>query len=169
VVMSRTLSGLCFRIGARVPLLDRAIPKLEEAFGSLQELVRPSQLLVPTLLGLVAWFAECVAYFAILRGFEGVDVGMQAATFIYSVSTIAGAVFMMPGGLGVTELGMTGLVQVLSNGAVAPAAASAATILVRLATLWFAVAVGGAAYGVLRARPIRPAAPGGDPRPPPAA
>jgi len=150
VVMSKTLSSLCFRIGAHIPGVRRVVPKLEESLGSLQVLVRPRQLVVPTMLGVLAWFAECVAYYAVLRGFEGVHVGLEPATFIYAVSTIAGAVAMMPGGLGVTELGMTGLVQML--GEATPSAASAATILVRLATLWFAVAVGGVAYLVLRGR-----------------
>lgn len=152
VVLSKTLSSLAFRIGARIPGVRRVVPKLEEALGSLQALVTPRQLVLPTLLGVVAWFAECVAYYAVLRGFDGVHVGLEPATFIYAVSTIAGAVAMMPGGLGVTELGMTGLVQMLGDGTVSPSAASAATILVRLATLWFAVGVGGLAYAGLQAR-----------------
>lgn len=150
VVMSKTISGLCLRIGARIPGVRRAVPKIEEALGSLQTLVTPGRLVVATLLGVVAWFAECLAYWFVLGGFAGVDVGLEPATFIYAVSTIAGAVAMMPGGLGVTELGMTGLVQVLGESS--PSAASASTILVRLATLWFAVGVGGLAYLVLRAR-----------------
>ena len=152
VVSSRAVSGLCLRIAARIPGIRRVVPKLEEALGSLQELVHPRQLVLPTVLGALAWFAECLAYFSVLRGFEGVQVGLEPATFIYSVSTIAGALAMMPGGLGVTELGMTGLVQLLGDGTVSPSAASAATILVRLATLWFAVGIGGLAYAALRAR-----------------
>lgn len=152
VVSSRTLSGACLRVAAHVPGVRRVVPKLEEALGSLQELVRPRQLVVPTILGGVAWFAECLAYYSILRGLPEVRVGLEPATFIYSASTIAGAVAMMPGGLGVTELGMTGLVQLLGHGTVSASAASASTILVRLATLWFAVGIGGLAFLALRAR-----------------
>ena len=46
----------------------------------------------------------------------------------------------LPGGLGVAEGSMTGLIRVLGD--VPRAAAVAATVLIRLATLWFAVALG---------------------------
>ena len=48
----------------------------------------------------------------------GGGLGWDASFFAYSASTIAGAVAMMPGGLGVTEAGMTGLIEALSGGAV---------------------------------------------------
>ena len=71
--------------------------------------------------------------------------------FAYSASTLAGALAMMPGGLGVTEAGMTALLQHARRRGDAPAVATAATILVRFATLWFAVVIGAAALGVYRA------------------
>ncbi|MBI2897683.1 MAG: flippase-like domain-containing protein [Deltaproteobacteria bacterium] len=148
-VSSRTVSAACIRLAGRLPLARRIAPKLEEAVESLQELVTPRRLVLPTFLAAAAWFCECLAYYEIFRGFAGVEVGLEPATFVYSVSTIAGAVAMMPGGLGVTELGMTGLIQLLAPD-VGPSTASASTMLVRLATLWFAVAIGGAAYGLLR-------------------
>jgi uncharacterized protein (TIRG00374 family) len=70
--------------------------------------------------------------------------------FAYAASTVVGALAMMPGGLGVTDAGMTGLLQALGHGAVTPAIATATTILVRLATLWFAVAVGLVAFGAYK-------------------
>jgi uncharacterized protein (TIRG00374 family) len=73
-----------------------------------------------------------------------------AAVFAYSASTIAGAVAMMPGGLGVTEGSMTAFLQALGGKTMPPAVASAATILVRVATLWFAVAIGLAAFGIYK-------------------
>ncbi|MCZ7680460.1 MAG: hypothetical protein M5U28_17525 [Sandaracinaceae bacterium] len=57
---------------------------------------------------------------------------------------------MMPGGLGVTEAGMTGAIEALSGGAVPAAAATAATMLTRLATLWWAVVVGAVALALFR-------------------
>jgi glycosyltransferase 2 family protein len=151
IVSSRTLSTFCIRVAERLPLLRRIAHKLEVARAALQILVSPRRLVGPTLLAAAAWFAECLAYYEILRGLPGLHVSLEVATFVYSASTVAGAVAMMPGGLGVTELGMTGLVQMLGH--VAASAASAATILVRLATLWFAVLLGGVAYLVLRRRP----------------
>ena len=61
------------------------------------------------------------------------------ATFVYALSTLAGAFSLLPGGLIVTEGSMTGLLRLfgveLSRGALV-------TLIVRLCTLWFAVFIG---------------------------
>jgi len=134
----------------RVPGVRRFAPALEEAYGSLRALLRPTRLVVPTLLATAAWWAECLAFWWIVRGFSGATLSLSAATFSYSVATVAGAVAMMPGGLGVTELGLAGLVEALGHST--PTVAVAATLLVRLATLWWAVAVGAVAASRSRRR-----------------
>ena len=83
----------------------------------------------------------------------------DGATFAYAASTLAGAMAMMPGGLGVTEVGMTALLQTLGGPSMHPAVATATTMLVRIATLWFAVAIGLLALALHRARRPRVALP----------
>lgn len=146
----RPLGELCLRLAERVPLLRRFGPKLREAYDALIEMTRPTPLLVGSAVALVAWGMECGSLWVILRGFEGAALPWDAATFAYSASTLAGAVAMMPGGLGVTELGMTWILQVLGDSAISPAVATATTILVRIATLWFAVVIGVVAFAVHR-------------------
>jgi uncharacterized protein (TIRG00374 family) len=107
-------------------------------------------LLIGTAVAVVAWGLECAALHIILLGLGGDLLTWYASTFAYSASTIAGAVAMMPGGLGVTEASMTGLLQALGDDRMTPAVATAATILVRIATLWYAVAIGVAALGLFR-------------------
>jgi uncharacterized protein (TIRG00374 family) len=134
----------------RMPGLFRRIgPKLHEAYDSLATLVRPANLAVPTVLSIGAWSLECTALWVILRGF-GQDTGLGLATFFYATSTLAGALVPVPGGLGVTETTLQGQLQELGH--VAPAAATAAMILVRFATLWFAVLVGFLALSWLKRR-----------------
>ena len=58
---------------------------------------------------------------------------------------------MLPGGLGLTEATMTGTLQAL-DASLGPATASAATILIRLATLWWAVLLGALALVPLQRR-----------------
>ena len=60
------------------------------------------------------------------------------------IATIFGAVTMLPGGLGVTEGSMTGLLVLLGKMQKAPA--FAATMLVRVCTLWFGVTIGVVAF-----------------------
>jgi uncharacterized membrane protein YbhN (UPF0104 family) len=142
---------------ARIPWFRKLGHKLREAYDALLDMTRAVPLLVGTGLAFLAWGLECGSLYAIVHGFEGVRMSWDAAVFAYSASTIAGAVAMMPGGLGVTEVGMTALLQTLGGPAMRPAVATASTILVRLATLWFAVVLGVVALAVYRAffRPAR--------------
>jgi uncharacterized protein (TIRG00374 family) len=146
----RPLGELLLRVIARLPLVKRLAPRLREAYEALLALTRPAPLLVATALATVSWGLECAALGVLLDALPGGGLAWNADVFAYSASTIAGALAMMPGGLGVTEAGMTGLIQTLSSGRIDEAAATAATMLTRLATLWWAVLVGGVALAVLR-------------------
>jgi uncharacterized protein (TIRG00374 family) len=89
-------------------------------------------------LGLVAWGAEGMAFYYIMH-ILGSDLSLPTALFIYAFSMLVGALSFLPGGLGGTEASMVALLM-LNN--VAQPQAVAATVLIRLATLWFAVALG---------------------------
>jgi uncharacterized protein (TIRG00374 family) len=150
VVSNRRLSYALIRRVERGPgFLGRLGPRLHEAYDSLATMVLPSNLFVPALLSIVAWSMECAALWVILIGF-GQSTGPGLATFFYATSTLAGALVPIPGGLGVTETSLQGQLEEL--GRVAPSTSTAAMILVRFATLWFAVVVGFASLSLLRRR-----------------
>jgi uncharacterized protein (TIRG00374 family) len=140
---------LCDRLEARGGKLGGAVPKLRHALDSLRVLARPSVLVVPALLSVCAWGAEGTALYVLLRGFEQ-QVTLPLAAIVYASATLAGALVPVPGGLGIVEsLLRAGL---LEWGHVEQGPATAAMILVRLATLWWAVVVGFLALFVLRLR-----------------
>jgi uncharacterized protein (TIRG00374 family) len=148
VVQSRGLSKALIELSARLPgRLGKMAPKLEAAYESLATMLAPKNLVVPTLLSTVAWMLECLALWVILGGF-GETTSVPLAMFFYATSTLAGAIVPVPGGLGVTESALMG--QMVELGHVAQDNATAAMILVRFATLWFAVIVGFAALTVLK-------------------
>jgi len=99
---------------------------------------RLPMLLYGIALGLVAWGAEGVAFYYIMHVL-GSDMSLQTALFIYAFSMLVGALSFLPGGLGGAEATM---VTLLMLNHVAQPQAVAATVLIRLATLWFAVALG---------------------------
>ncbi|MCY0966361.1 lysylphosphatidylglycerol synthase transmembrane domain-containing protein [Parathalassolituus penaei] len=101
----------------------------------------PHLLLQASALSLAAWCAEGMAFYWILQQLQA-DISVQTALFIYAISMLAGAASFMPGGLGGAELAMTGLLHL--NGLPLPDAI-AASLVIRLATLWFAVVLGGIA------------------------
>jgi glycosyltransferase 2 family protein len=130
--------------------LGRLTPRLREAYGALQELTRAGPFAVGASYATLGWSLECLATWYVVRGFdEGAMMSVAGASFSYAAGTLAGALAMLPGGLGVAEIGMSSLFRV-ADPSISLATAAAATILVRLCTLWFGVAVGGCALFLLR-------------------
>ena len=129
--------------------LRRFRERVHEAVDGLTALSRPTILLWSTALSTIAWLCECVGFALIVDAFPGAEVPFGLAMLIYAITTIAGALSFLPGGIGVTEGAMTLLLVEASRGIDQPSAA-AATILTRLATLWFAVGLGVLAMAVAR-------------------
>lgn len=126
----------------RTALGRRIGPKLRAAHDALVDILRPGPLALASLLATCAWSLECVSLWAIARGFQGVEPSFGVSVFAYSGPTLVGALAMLPGGLLVTEASMTGVLQRLAGNAVTSTVAAGITLLVRLATLWWAVALG---------------------------
>lgn len=148
-ILIRPLGDACIAIAAKIPGVKRIAPRLREAYDALQVIVRPAPLMVATALGTASWGLECVAMWLLVHGFQGASISIEAASLAYSASTVAGAVAMLPGGLGVTEAGMAGSLELLGTG-VDASIATGATLLVRLATLWWAVLLGAIALALFR-------------------
>lgn len=89
-------------------------------------------------LSIIGWALECAAFYVLLAGL-GNPLPFSTCVFIFCFSTLVGAATMLPGGLGGAEVSMYGLL--VANG-VAPENAVAATAIIRLCTLWFAVGIG---------------------------
>lgn len=125
----------------RIRLVQRFREPLHEMYDRLATLCRPGPLGLATALALPAWTCECIGFALIVRGFPGADVDLGVATAIYASTTIAGALSFLPGGLGVTEGAMT-MLLIHGTAALDSSTALDATLLTRLATLWFAVLLG---------------------------
>lgn len=141
----------------RFKFTARFEPKVREAYDALHALTRPAPFLIGGLYALLGWALECLATWYLVQGFQGAVMGWDGATFGYAAGTLAGALAMLPGGLGVAEVGMAGLFRAASP-TLSAATAAAATILVRLSTLWFGVALGAVALFVLRTTHVKHAA-----------
>jgi glycosyltransferase 2 family protein len=118
--------------------LDKHLQKFNNAYESSYQLLKFRPLIYMTMVSVISWLAECLGYYIILRNF-GIENSFLWAAFSYSFATIAGAISMLPGGLGVTEGSLT--FMLIKNGQ-AKEFAVATTFIVRVVTLWFAVIVG---------------------------
>jgi len=125
-------------VAGRLPLLRRRVPAVEEALRHNSALLRP-RILGPVLgLSVLAWWFECVGLDLVLRGLAS-PISISDSTWVYALATGLGNLTFLPGGLGGTE---ASLVYSLRGLGVGQDAAIAATMLVRVATLWFAVLIG---------------------------
>jgi uncharacterized membrane protein YbhN (UPF0104 family) len=149
VIWPRPSAALIAWLERGPPKLRPLAPKLAEAMESLKVVARPSALVIPSVLSVLSWGCEGIALYVLLQGFSA-SVAPSLAVFFYATATLAGAIIPVPGGLGVTEVMMRE--QLVQLGHVDPAASTSAMILVRFATLWWAVLVGFLALGLLRTR-----------------
>lgn len=166
--------GLAFILLAQIVLsqpglLNAVSKKLQRHTGNIGRLTRqvllvllearrchtPRLLFTSTVLSVVAWAAEACAFYLILH-WMGVTTGLAFAVSVYALSMLAGAISFMPGGLGSAEAVM---ISLLLWAGVDDSHAIAATVMIRLTTLWFAVALGGLALlcgGKALRRPAEP-------------
>ena len=115
-------------------------------------LLKNRELLGGIVIGITAWVAEGVGFWFLLERL-GQNVDLVAAISIYGVAVLVGAISFLPGGLGSTEAVM-GLLLIASG--VPEPIAIAATLICRIATLWFAVFLGLIVAGVLALKGIVP-------------
>ena len=132
-----------------LPILSKWSELLRDSQEGFKELAAPRVMVVGVAIGAVAWFAEGLALWVILRGI-GSEIDLVRALPIYAAATLVGAVTALPGGLVGTEGSMLAFLQ---QSGVTRAGASAGTVLIRLVTLWFAVLVGLLALLALRRIP----------------
>jgi glycosyltransferase 2 family protein len=152
VVQQRDLSLRLIGLFGRLPVIGRFAGLATNLYGSSRLLLCPRPLLAGIALATLAWFAECVAFFVVILGLgvPASGVLLLQATFIYAIASLLGAVSFLPGGLGATEGTMAILLSQICGLEKDPAIA--ATLLVRFATLWFAVLLGAAALLLFQRR-----------------
>ncbi|TFF91323.1 flippase-like domain-containing protein [Candidatus Thorarchaeota archaeon] len=119
----------------------------------------PKPLLLMAGLSVPGWFMECIELWLLLTVLAGPSLAVSPvvvlliATFIHATASVIGALTFSPGGVGTYEL--TSVVLVILLLSLSETLASAATILIRVVTLWFSVIVGFAALAMLTRRTNR--------------
>lgn len=136
--------ALARRLAGRFPgeRLQRLCQRIIEFHKDVTTLVRARLLGFGLLVGLAAWAAEGLGLYIAAHAL-GLELGVFAAIGIYATAMLAGALSFIPGGLGSADATMAGLL-VLSGAPLSVAVA--ATAIVRIATLWFAVVLGALAW-----------------------
>jgi len=142
IVQRQTLALAIIRMVARLPLGQRLAPRLETIYTTTAQLLHWRILLISTVISVVSWGFECLAFFWVLMGVGSTPswLLLLQATFIFAASTLFGLVSFLPGGLGASEVSSVGLLLALVG--LSASAATTATIVIRFCTLWFGVLLG---------------------------
>jgi uncharacterized protein (TIRG00374 family) len=130
-----------FAILRRMPFVGTRVPHLEEMYERLRELLSPGLALLAILMAAVAWTAEGVGFWLIVRDYAP-KADLLLSVFNYNAASIAGGLSMLPGGLGAAEGSLAAL---LHGQGLHAADASSITLIIRAATLWLSVLLGLAA------------------------
>jgi uncharacterized protein (TIRG00374 family) len=151
IVQNRTLALQLLSFSERLPVVSRIAHLLRTFYESAYILLQWRPLLLAIGIGILSWFGECTALYFVYRGLDiapGFDL-FTKATFILAMSSLIGSATGLPGGLGSVDGSMLGLSLLL----VSPSKAlgAAATLRVRLCTLWFALFIGIVAICIFRA------------------
>ena len=122
----------------RVPPFNRWREPLEQSQDGVRRLMSPGILAAAVALGGLAWAAEGLALWIVVVSL-GQWIGPLVALPISAAAALVGAVTALPGGL----VGFEGsMVALLRQSGIPAAEAALATLITRVATLWFAVLIG---------------------------
>jgi len=138
ILRNRVIAGWVIDQTARFKLLKRFSEPLRTFYEEGWILLEMGVFTKALLLSLVAWFLEGLGYAVVAWGL-GSGISLMEAVFIYSVALLGGGLTLFLGGLGATEGGMVGLGILFG---MSRSTSAAATIIVRVMTLWFAVLIG---------------------------
>jgi uncharacterized protein (TIRG00374 family) len=139
VLRSKRLSLLAERVLRKLPLLNHLAPHLHDFHGASNELLATRPLVVGTSISFLSWGLECAGVYLCAVGL-GADRPFLVVVFVFALSSLVGVLSMLPGGIGAVEAGLTG--QFVAVAGLSAGMAVALTLLIRLATLWFATVVG---------------------------
>ena len=139
--------GFLTNLLCRIKPVAKHRSSFEKFHRNCSSLLDLKSMLVAVPLGILSWGAEALVLclVSISLGIEpGLSVGL--ALLAHSAGTIAGAVSMIPGGLGLTEITIGAiLISVMPE-----TDAAVTTIIMRFATLWFAVVLGIIVLGIMK-------------------
>lgn len=163
IVLGVRQRSLAERIMNRIENFPRLASRMNHFYAfysSAYELLSFKTLAIAIGLGIISWAGECFALALILVGL-GVPFSWELAVlsnFAMGFATLAGSVLLVPGGLGVAEASIGGLLAAFGKqpwlpvGTITATTAAAATLMIRFATLWFGWLLGLLCLGIVSRR-----------------
>ncbi len=116
----------------------RFFAMLRRAATGLAVFSKPPVLIPSTICGMIGWTAEGLAFYFLIIWLGG-DIALTTALAIFFFAMLSGSATGLPGGIGGAEAAMIALLTLFD---IPLEIALPATAIIRITTLWFAIAVG---------------------------
>jgi len=124
---------------SKIKFLSKYSNSFSDSYDVINHSIKPKIFVTCSALSATYWILESIAVYFILQSF-GIDLfEISDVILTYTTSIILGVASFIPGGIGVSESTLIGLLTI--NGLVFSSAVSL-TIFIRIFTLWYSVLVG---------------------------
>lgn len=139
LLRSKIIFTKFLKLFEKISFLRNKVARVSETYESIQPSLNPKVFLSSTILSIIYWIIVGTSSYLVLLALEINTINYFHMISIYSLSVIIGSVSFIPGGVGVAEGSITGL---LTLGGVEISIAFVIGILVRVFTLWYSVIIG---------------------------
>ncbi len=138
----KPLAYWLLNLSRKMPIISKLSPHLYEFYEGSFIVFKPKATFFAVGLGTVSWFFEGVGFYYLLTvlGLPADINTFSNAVFILAFSTVIAAVSTLPGGIGAAEASIAGMLALLLG--MSSTNATFATLIIRLATLWFGISLG---------------------------
>lgn len=136
--LNKNLQNMMLKSIVKVKFFKKYIEDINLLGKSFRKLFQPRIFILSILLSVIAWCFEVLGFYYVVRTFESSSEFLVSG-INYCLSIIVGALSFLPGGIGTTEGSLTFLIV---RSGLSENNAISATILIRIATLWFSVLLG---------------------------
>ena len=124
---------------SKIKFLSKFSDSFTDSYDVINDSIKPRIFIISSILSAIYWILESIAVYFILKSF-GIDLfEISDVILTYTTSIILGVASFVPGGIGVSEGTLIGLLSI--HGLTFSTAVSL-TIFIRIFTLWYAVLVG---------------------------
>jgi glycosyltransferase 2 family protein len=152
IVIILTVSPVFCRVHdlvGHIPLLNRVLPAIDELQQETTALLHRPDALALSVLDAARVVVSITGFWLVLEGLAPGRIGWWQAAFVLALSTIGGAVSLIPGGVGANEASVAALLIFLG---VDYGAAGAAAFIQRALVTGLSLALGLAAYTAINQR-----------------
>ena len=123
----------------KIKFLSKFSDSFTDSYDVINHSIKPKIFVISSVLSAIYWLLESIAVYFILQSF-GIDLfEISDVILTYTTSIIIGVASFVPGGIGVAEGTLIGLLTVND---LAFSTAVSLTIFIRIFTLWYSVFVG---------------------------